>query len=150
MPKHKNIEEYLANISEERIVPFMKLKQIIEDNLPTGFEECLNYGMPSYVVPHTIYADGYHCDPKLPLPFISIANQKGFIALYHMGLYANQELYDWFVTEYPNHSKYKLDMGKSCIRFKKVDHIPFDLIAELMGKMTVGDWVSIYEKEIKR
>lgn len=150
MAKFKNIEEYLANVPEDRITTFVKLKQTILDNLPEGFEECLNYGMPSYVVPHSLYADGYHCDPNLPLPFISIANQKGFIALYHMGLYANQELHNWFVAEYPNHSKYKLDMGKSCVRFKKVDHIPYELIAELMKKMTVDDWVSLYEKELKK
>ena len=140
----------MANLPEMRIAPFTKLKQTVVENIPDGFEECLNYGMPSLVVPHSAYPDGYHCDPKLPLPFISIANQKGFIALYHMGVYANQALYDWFVSEYPNHSKYKLDMGKSCIRFKKVDHIPYELIAELIQKMTMGDWISLYEKEIKK
>jgi hypothetical protein len=147
--KYKDVEDYIANIPEERVVPFMKLKETIDNNLPKGFENCLNYNMVGYVVPHSTYPDGYHCDPKLPLPFINIANQKGFIALYHMGIYANQELYDWFVGEYPNHSKYKLDMGKSCIRFKKVDHIPYDLVAELIKKTTVKDWVTLYEEKLK-
>ena len=147
--KYKNIEEYLATIPEERIAPFMKLKETILSNLPDGFDERVSYNMVGYVVPHETYPDGYHCDPKLPLPFINIANQKGFIALYHMGLYANQEIYDWFVGEYPKHSKYKLDMGKSCIRFKKVDHIPYELVAELIKKMTVNDWVKLYEEKLK-
>ena len=147
--KYKDIEDYIANIPEERIAPFMKLKETIKSNIPTGFEECLSYNMIGYVVPHSTYPDGYHCDTKLPLPFINIANQKGFIALYHMGIYANQELYDWFVAEYPNHSKYKLDMGKSCIRFKKVDHIPYELVAELIKKMTVKDWINLYEQKLK-
>ena len=147
--KYKDIEDYIANIPEERIEPFMKLKETIENNLPKGFELMLSYNMLGYLVPHSIYPDGYHCDPKLPLPFINIANQKGFIALYHMGIYANKELLDWFVAEYPKHSKYKLDMGKSCIRFKKVDHIPYDLVAELIQKMNVDDWIALYEKNVK-
>ncbi len=101
--------------------------------------------MVGCVVPHSIYPDGYHCDPKLPLPFLSIGSQKNFIALYHMGIYANPELLQWFVTEYPKHSKQKLDMGKSCIRFKKLDQIPFELIAQLVQKMSVVDWISCYK-----
>lgn len=149
MGKYKDIEDYISNIPEERIAPFMKLKETIVSNIPDGFHECLNYGMLGYVVPHDLYPDGYHCDPKLPLPFINVANQKGFIALYHMGLYANEELYKWFVEEYPKHSKYKMDMGKSCIRFKKVDHIPYELVAELIQKMTPSDWIQLYEKNVK-
>jgi len=149
MSKYKNVEEYINNLPEERIVPFVNLRETILSNLPKGLEECISYNMVGFVVPHSIYPDGYHCNPKLPLPFISIANQKGFIALYHMGLYADQELQDWFVDEYPKHSKYKLDMGKSCIRFKKVDEIPYELIAELINKMNANEWVNLYEKEIK-
>lgn len=148
--KYKNIEDYIANIPEDRIAPFMKLKETIDNNIPEGFELMLSYSMLGYLVPHSTYPDGYHCDPKLPLPFVNIANQKGFIALYHSGIYADKKLYDWFVAEYPKHSKYRLDMGKSCIRFKKVDHIPYDLIAALMQKMTVEEWIALYEKNIKR
>ena len=124
--------------------------QILKENLPEGFEEGMLYKMPAFFVPHSLYPDGYHCNPKDPLPFINVASQKNFVALYHMGLYAKKELYDWFVTEYPKHSKYKLDMGKSCIRFKKIEDIPYDLIKELSGRMTQEEWIEIYESAIKK
>jgi hypothetical protein len=106
--------------------------------------------MLGYVVPHSIYPSGYHCDPKLPLPFINLASQKNFIALYHMGIYADKNLESWFVSEYPKHVKTKLDMGKSCIRFKKMDDIPFDFIGELATKVTVEDWILNYEKAFRK
>ena len=146
----KNVNEYLDKIPNERKDSFNKLRETIIENLPNGFSECINYGMIGYVVPHTLYPNGYHCDPKLPLPFANIASQKNFIAFHHMGIYANQEILDWFVAEYPKHCKYKLDMGKSCIRFKRIDDIPFKLIGELMTKMTAEDWISLYEKNIKK
>lgn len=142
--------EYLAAIPEERRAAFEKLRETIVENIPDGFEEGISYGMITYCVPHRLYPAGYHCDPKQPLPFVSIASQKNFIALYHMGIYANEALLDWFVTEYPKHSKSKLDMGKSCIRFKKPDQIPFDLVGQLMQKMSVEDWVQLYESVLKR
>jgi hypothetical protein len=110
----------------------------------------MSYGMIGYVVPHSIYPDGYHCSPDLPLPFANIASQKNHIALYHMGLYANPELLDWFAKEYPKHSKLKLDMGKSCIRFRKPGQIPFDLIGQLMKKISVEDWIKVYQENIKK
>lgn len=143
-------EEYVAQIPEERKPIFSKLRKIIKDNLPKGFEEELNYKMLGYYVPHSIYPEGYHCDPKLPLPFMNLASQKNSINLYHSGVYAKKELYDWFVAEYPKRSKRKLDMGKSCIRFKKMDDIPYDLIAELCTKLTVNEWINIYESAIKK
>ncbi len=143
--KPATIQEYLNNIPEERQAPFDTLRNTILENIPEGFEETMSYGMIGYVVPHSIFPAGYHCDPKLPLPFASIANQKGFIALYHMGIYADKAIYDWFVSEYKKVCKYKLDMGKSCIRFKKMEDIPFDLIAELMGKFTPESWIKLYE-----
>jgi len=143
-------EEYVAQIPEERKPIISKLRKIIKDNLPKGFEEGLNYKMLGYYVPHSIYPEGYHCDPKLPLPFINLASQKNSINLYHSGVYAKKELYDWFVAEYPKRSKRKLDMGKSCIRFKKTDDIPYDLIAELCRKLTVNEWINIYESAIKK
>jgi len=146
----KNPKEYISKIPEERIPYFNRLRQTILENIPKGFEEQIIYGMIGYVVPKSIYPDGYHCDISLPLPFVNIASQKNFIALYHSGIYANPEIHDWFVSEYPKHCKRKLDMGKSCIRFKKVEEIPFELIAELMQKMTVADWVTLYEKNIKK
>ena len=126
-----------------------ELRKVIIQNLQKGFEETISYGMLGYVVPHSIYPAGYHCDTKLPLPFLSIASQKNFIAVYHMGIYADQKLLNWFVEEYPKHSKTKLDMGKSCIRFKKMDQVPVELIGELASKMSVEDWIGIYEREFK-
>ncbi|AOW19220.1 DUF1801 domain-containing protein [Urechidicola croceus] len=143
-------DEYISKVPEERIPYFNKLRQTILDNIPKGFEETMSYGMIGYVVPKNIYPNGYHCTPELPLPFASIASQKNFIALYHMGIYAKPELLNWFVAEYPKHCKRKLDMGKSCIRFKKPEEIPFDLIAELIQKMSVQDWIELYEKNVKK
>jgi uncharacterized protein YdhG (YjbR/CyaY superfamily) len=145
-----SIEEYLEEIPEERKIAFTKLRETILKNIPKGFVEQMSYGMIGYVVPPSIYPNGYHCDPKLPLPFISIASQKNFLALYHMGIYAKPELLNWFVSEYPKHSKQKLDMGKSCIRFKKIDQIPFDLIAELVQKMSAQEWITYYESSFKK
>jgi Domain of unknown function (DU1801) len=144
-----SVSEYLSEVDIDRKPAFTALRETILKNIPKGFEECMSYGMIGYVVPHTIYPKGYHCDTKLPLPFVSIASQKNFIALYHMGLYFDSEIYDWFVAEYPKHSKYKLDMGKSCIRFKKMDGIPLELIAQLMQKFSVENYISIYESNLK-
>lgn len=118
--------------------------------MPKGLEDGIGYRMLAYYVPKSIYPNGYHCKPFPPLPFINLASQKNFIALYHSGMYAKKELYDWFVAEYPKHCKYKSDMGKSCVRFKKMDDIPYDLIEQLLGKMSVEQWIDIYEKAIKK
>jgi hypothetical protein len=126
------------------------LRNTINAHLPTGFEESTGSGMISWNVPLATFPAGYHCTPGGPLPFLSIASQKNFIALYHMGIYASPELLEWFRTEWPGHVKGKLDMGKSCIRFKKVDAIPLTLIGELMEKMTPGDWIALYEKNLRR
>ena len=143
-------EQYLSELPEDRKEAILKLRNAIKENLPQGFEEVISYGMLGYVVPHSIYPSGYHCDPKLPLPFINLASQKNFIALYHMGIYANKNLESWFVSEYPKHVKTKLDMGKSCIRLKKMEDIPFDFIGELAAKVSVEDWISIYEKAFRK
>ena len=143
-------EQYLSELPEDRKEAMLKLRNAIKENLPQGFEEVISYGMLGYVVPHSIYPSGYHCNPKLPLPFINLASQKNFIALYHMGIYANKNLESWFVSEYPKHVKTKLDMGKSCIRFKKMDDIPFDFIGELAAKLSVEDWISNYEKAFRK
>jgi uncharacterized protein YdhG (YjbR/CyaY superfamily) len=145
-----NPEEYIAQLPEERKEVMQKLRELILKNLPKGFKEIMNYGMIGYVVPHEIYPKGYHCDSKLPLPFMNIASQKNFVALYHMGIYADENLLMWFQENYSKHCKTKLDMGKSCIRFKKMDHIPYELIGELCQKMTVQEWISSYEAQIKR
>jgi len=148
--KANSISEYLENITEDRKAVMQKLISTISENLPNGFTEQLGYGMPAWVVPHSLYPDGYHCSPELPLPFMNAASQKNFIALYHMGIYANPELMQWFVSEYPKHCSRKLDMGKSCIRFKKIEEIPFELIAELCTKMTSKNWIELYENKFKK
>lgn len=137
--------EYLAELPEERQVPMDKLYKVIKKNIPKGFTDGMGYGMLGWVVPHKLYPAGYHCNPKEPLPFMSIASQKNFIAVYHMGMYADPKLLKWFTSEFPKHSKSKLDMGKSCIRFKKMEDIPYQLIGELASKMTVNDWIKMYE-----
>ncbi|MCG9879240.1 MAG: DUF1801 domain-containing protein [Bacteroidia bacterium] len=144
------VEEILNNIPEERSAAFRKLHETIIKNLPKGFEAGMSYGGLGYVVPHSIYPNGYHCKPSEPLPFAGIASQKNTINLYHMGIYSDPKLLEWFVAEYPKHSKQKLDMGKSCIRFKKPENIPFELIGELMSKMSVKDWINLYESILKK
>jgi len=150
MSKPTTVQEYIKSVPEDRIKAFKKLRSIIKSNIDPGFKECINYGMIGYVVPLSTYPDGYHCAKDAPLPFMNLANQKSYLAVYHSGVYADENLHKWFTKEYPKHAKYKLNMGKSCIRFKKMDDIPFDLIGELAGKMDVKTWISLYEKAIKR
>ena len=143
-------EAYIAEMPADRQKAFSKLRNVIKKNLPKGFKESMGYGMIGYCVPHSIYPAGYHCDPKQPLPFMSIASQKNFIAVYHMGVYAIPELNKWFTTAHAKASPKKLDMGKSCMRYKKPEDIPFDLIGELASKITPAEWISFYEKAFKK
>jgi hypothetical protein len=145
-----SVEDYISKIPEERQESFKKMFDTINNNLPNGFSQGTSYGMIGWAVPLETYPAGYHCTPGSPLPFISIASQKNFIALYHMGMYAKPELLDWFVEEFPKHSKKKLDMGKSCVRFKRIDDIPWELLAEMSKKMTVEEWINIYETNFKK
>ena len=145
-----SVKDYINLLESDRKKTITQLINVIEQNIPKGFEKVMNYGMPSFVIPHSIYPKGYHVTPDLPLPFIGIASQKKHIGFYHMGLYADSKLLDWFMLEYPKYCKLKLDMGKSCIRFKNISEIPYELIGILSSKMTVKDWIDIYEKNIKR
>lgn len=142
------IDQYISALPADRQSVIEQLRKIIKKNLPKGFTEEMNYGMIGYVVPHSLYPKGYHCKPSDPLPFLNIASQKNFIAVYHMGLYADPALMKWFTAEFPKHSTGKLDMGKSCIRFKKMDQIPLKLIGELAAKMTTKQWIELYEKSL--
>ena len=144
-----SVEEYIARVPEDKKPAIIELRNIIQKNIPEGFAEILNYEMIGYVVPHTIYPGGYHANPKLPIPFINIAAQKNFIALYHMGLYADPDLLQWFKEEYAKLPINKLDMGKSCIRFKNPEKIPFELIGELVSKMSVQQWIELYESKLR-
>lgn len=141
----KTPEEYIELLPDDRKDAFSDLRRTIRENLPPGFEEVISSGMITYVVPHLLYPSGYHSNPKLPLPFISIASQKNYISLYHMGLLANQELLSWFKEEFPKYSRRKLDIGKSCIRFKDIDNIPYELIGRLSTQMTPEQWIALYE-----
>jgi len=145
-----SVDQYMQELPDDKREAMQKLRDAILKNLPDGFSEEMGYGMMGYSVPHSIYPDGYHCDPKQALPFVALASQKNFIALYHMGIYANPQIYQWFVEEYPKHSKAKLDMGKSCVRFKKMDQIPFKLLGELMTKVSVQEWIETYETNYKK
>ncbi len=146
----ENVKDYLDKIPEDRKSAMNKLYETISKNLPKGFEEGVSYGMMGWDVPLSMYPAGYHCTPGQPLPFLGMASQKNSINLYHMGMYAKPDLHDWFVAEYPKHCKRKLDIGKSCIRFKKPEEIPFDLIGELVQKMSPEEWVEIYESNLKK
>jgi len=141
--------EYIAAAPEERREALETLRQVILRNLPKGFKETMSYGMVGYVIPHSIYPNGYHCSPELPLPFLSFASQKNFIAIYHMGMYAQPELLKWFTDEWSRMDLGKLDMGKSCVRFKKPGAIPLDLIGEVVAKMSSQQWIDVYEKSFK-
>ena len=142
----KTPDEYIAGLPADRQVAISAIRKVINDNLPAGFKECVMYGHIGWVVPKETYPPGYHCDPNLPLGFMSLASQKNHIALYAMCLYGVKDQLDWFVSEWPKHSKKKLNMGKSCIRFSKLEDVPLDLIAELASKVTPQQWVEIYEK----
>jgi len=146
----RTVEEYIARLPEERRRAVAGIRDAILENLPGGFEELISYRMIGYVVPHTVYPAGYHPDPSLPLPFINLASQRHHVALYHMGLYADPGLLEWFLVEYGRVCSRKPDMGKSCVRFRKMEGIPFGLIGELAGKMAVHEWVALYEARVKR
>ncbi len=143
-------EEFVNSLPEDRQDAMSRLRKVIKKNIPKGFEETVAGGMLNYSVPHKIYPGGYHCNPKLPLPFVYVASQKAGISLYHMGVYSFPDLLEWFTNEYPKHAKKKLDMGKSCIRFKDLSDIPYDLIGELMSKITVQQWIDRYESVLKK
>jgi hypothetical protein len=140
------VEEYIAAIPENRRSIIVKLRNIILSNLSEGYAEEISSGMINYVIPLSRYPKGYHVKKNEPLPFIALASQKHYIALYHMGLYSNKDLKEWFINEYANHVKTKLDMGKVCIRFKNLDHVPYNLIAQLCQKMTVDEYIDLYDR----
>jgi uncharacterized protein YdhG (YjbR/CyaY superfamily) len=143
------VDQYIEEIPEERKQAVTELRKVIKKNIPKGFQECMSYGMVGYVVPHCKYPAGYHCDPKLPLPFMAFASQKNFIAVYHMGIYAEPRLLQWFTEAHAKASPKKLDIGKSCMRYKKAEDIPYQLIGELVSKITPDEWIEMYERNYK-
>jgi len=147
--KAKTPKEYVDSLPEERKKAISELRKVIKKNLPKGFVEEMSYGMLGYVVPHSLYPPGYHCNPELPLPFMNIASQKNFISVYHMGVYADKATAKWLMTEYTKRTGKKVDSGKSCLRFKKPDDIPYELIGELASRITPKQWIAAYEKLYK-
>ena len=140
------IDTYISASPIERQGALSKLRDILRDILvPLGYEECISYGMIGYVVPYSLYPEGYHCKPRLPLPFINLANQKHGIHLYHMGMWASPEVLEWWKDAYAKQNIGKLDMGKGCIRFKNLEKIPYDLIRELVKKISATEWIGLYE-----
>jgi len=148
--KATTVEAYIAELPEDRQKMINEFRKVIKKNLPKGFQECMNYGMIGWVVPHSKYPGGYHCNPKDPLPFMGLASQKNSVNFYHMGIYGDPKLLKWFTDEHAKASSKKLDMGKSCVRYKKAEDIPLKLIGELAAKISVDDWISRYEKMLKR
>lgn len=148
--KATTVDQYMEELPEDRKIALLELRKVIKKHIPRGFQEGMGYGMPGYSVPHNKYPSGYHCDPKLPLPFLSYASQKNGISIYHMGIYADPKLMKWFTEAHAKVSSQKLDMGKSCIRYKKPADIPFQLIGELVSKMTPDEWIALYERSFKK
>lgn len=145
-----SFQEYLDKLPDDRRDAISEIRKIMRSSLPKGFAENISENFLSYNVPHSLYPDGYHCNPDQPLPFVSFASQKNFIAMYHMGLYSDPELLKWFTNEYRKHSSTKLDMGKSCVRFKKTADIPFELLKQLASKVSPAQWIKTYESHIKK
>ncbi|MBP6590689.1 MAG: DUF1801 domain-containing protein [Chitinophagaceae bacterium] len=148
--KATTVEAYIAELPEDRQKMINEFRKVIKKNMPKGFQECMNYGMIGWVVPHSKYPGGYHCNPKDPLPFMGLASQKNSVNFYHMGIYGDPKLLKWFTDEHAKASSKKLDMGKSCVRYKKAEDIPLKLIGELAAKISVDDWIARYEKMLKR
>ncbi|MGN8039325.1 DUF1801 domain-containing protein [Chitinophaga sp. 22321] len=142
-------EEYIASLPPGRKEVISRLWEVLLQHIPKGFREQMLYGMPGFVVPHTLYPAGYHCDPKLPLPFISIASQKNYVSFYHMGLY-DPALLDWYTGGWKKLSAKKPDIGKGCIRFKNTADIPYELLGGLAAKLTPQQWIQRYEDTMKR
>lgn len=144
------VSEYISQLEESRKEIIENLRKAMKSNLPAGFNEEINYGMIGYVVPHSIYPSGYHCNTKLPLPFMNLASQKNHIGVYHMGIYSDPDLLKWFEEEWSKLEIGKLNMGKSCIRLNPKKQIPYDLIGRLSAKISVDQWIETYEKAVKK
>jgi len=143
-------EDYINQLPEDRRAPMSRLRRVILDNLPEGYVEVMQYGMIGYVVPLNLYPAGYLANPEQPLPLLGLASQKNHIALYHMALYASPDLNAWFADEYARRVKGRMDMGKSCLRLKKMAEIPYDLIGELCRKINVAEYIALIESAAAR
>lgn len=144
------LKQFIDALPADRQLTFARLRDCVINSIPEGFQESFSENSVNYTVPHSLYPGGFHCNPALPLPFASIASQKTVITLHHLGLYADPALHSWFTSQYVKHVPKKLDMGKGCIRFKKPDLIPYELVSDLMSKTSVLEWIALYERRIKR
>ncbi len=140
--------QYLAALPAPQRAAVAKLKRLLDEHLPKGFEGTVGYGMLAWVVPHELFPAGYHCDPSLPLPFINVAARAHGLSLYHMGLY-DGPLLEWLRDQWPKHTAQKLDLGKCCLRLKDLDDVPWDLLAELATKMTPAQWIDRYRTNVR-
>ncbi len=142
--KAKTVAEYIASLPADRRPDIEAVRKVILKNLDKDYEEGMQYGMIGYYIPHKVFPAGYHCDPKQPLPFAALASQKGYMALHMMGLYLNEEHQEWFRKEWAKTGK-KLDMGKACIRFKKLDDLPLDVIGQTVARIPAKKYIAYYE-----
>ncbi|MCP4246534.1 MAG: DUF1801 domain-containing protein [bacterium] len=146
--KATTVDEYLAGLPDDRRETLEAVREAILENLPKGYEEGMQYGMIGYYVPHSVYPPGYHCDPQQPLPFAGLASQKNHMALYLMCIYTDPEQAAWFRETWAKTGK-KLDMGKSCVRFKKLDDLPLNVIGLAIKRMPVKKFIERYESVVK-
>lgn len=143
--KAKTVQEYLSELPEDRRAAIEAVRATILEHLPDGYEETMQYGMITYVVPLSLYPAGYLGKKDVPLPYAALASQKNYMAVYLLGVYPNAAMHDWFVSEYKKTGK-KLDMGKSCVRFKTLQDLPVELIGEAVAKTSAEDYISAYEQ----
>ncbi|MGX7243588.1 DUF1801 domain-containing protein [Enterococcus quebecensis] len=144
------VTDYIENIDEKWQESYQRLAEVMAENIPEGFILRLQYGMPTYVVPLSVFPDGYLDRKDEPLPFISLAAQKNHLSLYHMGIMGNKKLLAWFQEEYQKVVPTKLNMGKSCIRFSNPKNIPYELIGELVSKISMEEWIDSYMRFAKK
>lgn len=145
--KATNVKDYLAELPEDRRAAIQAVRDVILKNLDTDFEEGITYGMIGYYVPHSLYPPGYHCDPRQPLPFANLASQKNHMALYLMCVYGDQDQRKRFEADWKKAGK-KLDMGKSCVRFKKLDDLALGVIGETIRRVTARKFIEICEQAL--
>lgn len=143
----KNLTEYLASLPDDRRKAIRAIRAAINKGLPKGYKEGIQYGMPGWFVPHSIYPDGYHCDPKQPVPFAGLASQKSHIGIYLMCIYGQPKHQKWFVDAWKKTGK-RLDMGKACVRVKKLEDVPLEVITEAVARVPVDEYLAFYTKRI--
>ena len=149
------VAQYLAELPPERRSAIQAVRQVILDSMDPSLEERMNYGMIGYVVPHRVFPPGYHCDPKLPLPYAGLASQKNHMSLYLMAIYTSCEDGEespgarWLRDRWTRDGR-KLDMGRACIRFKKLEQVPLEVVAGAFKKFTVAQYIRQYQKALKR